>query len=210
MFSQLRRLRSRLSRLLVAYVPLLRCQTAAPLSGSSRKTRNPWGGLAFKFVPGMTFSRSSSTRAAATGRCSVGGVESAVRPMPLSSTHWFLYSAPAFLNRWRLFWLGRSETPFNSRDANASIGQSFCALLIQASRRFGMRQLRLRGATFGSCRSALQRRDRCWGDHKWKRIEQDPGDSIIEIKGAFVGACGLFQLKDPEVRATGLWRTGGA
>lgn len=47
-------------------------------------------------------------------------------------------------------------------------------------------------------------------DYQWKRIEQDPGDCIIEIKGAFVGACGLFQLKDPEVRATGLWRTGGA
>jgi hypothetical protein len=47
-------------------------------------------------------------------------------------------------------------------------------------------------------------------DYPWKRIEQDPADCIIEIKGAFVGPSGLFQGKDPEMRATGLSRSGGA
>jgi hypothetical protein len=47
-------------------------------------------------------------------------------------------------------------------------------------------------------------------EHTWTKIQQDPGDCIIEVKGAFVGSCGLFQVKDPEVRATGLSTTGGA
>jgi hypothetical protein len=47
-------------------------------------------------------------------------------------------------------------------------------------------------------------------ENMWKKIQQDPGDCIIEIKGAFVAPCGLFQAKDPEVRATGLWTTGSA
>jgi hypothetical protein len=47
-------------------------------------------------------------------------------------------------------------------------------------------------------------------EYMWKKIQQDPGDCIIEVKGAFVAPCGLFQVKDPEVRATGLSTTGGA
>lgn len=46
--------------------------------------------------------------------------------------------------------------------------------------------------------------------HPWNRIEQEPGDCFIELKGAFVGSCGLFQIKDPEIRAIGLSTTGAA
>jgi len=47
-------------------------------------------------------------------------------------------------------------------------------------------------------------------EHPWRKIQQDPGDCIIEVKGAFVGSCGLSQVKDPELRAIGLSTTGGA
>lgn len=47
-------------------------------------------------------------------------------------------------------------------------------------------------------------------EYMWKKIQQEPDNCIIEVKGAFVGACGLFQIKDPEVRAIGLSTTGGA
>jgi hypothetical protein len=47
-------------------------------------------------------------------------------------------------------------------------------------------------------------------EYHWNKIEQDPGDCHIEVKGAFVGSCGLFQVKDPESRATGLSTTGAA
>jgi hypothetical protein len=47
-------------------------------------------------------------------------------------------------------------------------------------------------------------------EYRWKKIEQDPGNCIIEIKGAFVGPSGLYQKKDPEERAAGLSTTGGA
>ena len=47
-------------------------------------------------------------------------------------------------------------------------------------------------------------------EHSWSKIQQDSGDCVIEVKGAFVGSCGLFQVKDPELRATGLSTTGAA
>ncbi|MEW6690201.1 MAG: hypothetical protein AB1452_14045 [Pseudomonadota bacterium] len=47
-------------------------------------------------------------------------------------------------------------------------------------------------------------------EYAWNKIEQGPGDCLIEVKGAFVGSCGLFQVKDPELRATGLSTTGAA
>lgn len=47
-------------------------------------------------------------------------------------------------------------------------------------------------------------------EHTWSKIEQNAGDCIIEVKGAFVGSCGLFQVKDPELRAIGLSTTGAA
>jgi hypothetical protein len=47
-------------------------------------------------------------------------------------------------------------------------------------------------------------------EYAWKRIHQDPGDCVIEVKGAFVGSSGLFQVKDPELRAAGLSTTGAA
>ena len=46
--------------------------------------------------------------------------------------------------------------------------------------------------------------------YPWKKIEQDQGDCIIEIKGAFLGKCGLFQVKDPELRAQRLSERGEA
>jgi hypothetical protein len=47
-------------------------------------------------------------------------------------------------------------------------------------------------------------------EHPWNKIQQGPGNCVIEVKGAFVGSCGLFQVKDPELRATGLSTTGAA
>ena len=44
----------------------------------------------------------------------------------------------------------------------------------------------------------------------WKKIEQDTRDCIIEIKGAFLGERGLFQIKDPELRARKLSEKGEA
>lgn len=45
---------------------------------------------------------------------------------------------------------------------------------------------------------------------QWMKVCQDPTDCVIEVKGAFVGACGLFQVKDPEVRARTLSERGEA
>jgi hypothetical protein len=47
-------------------------------------------------------------------------------------------------------------------------------------------------------------------EHSWSKIQQDPGNHVIELKGAFVGSCGLFQVKDPESRASGLSTRGAA
>ena len=47
-------------------------------------------------------------------------------------------------------------------------------------------------------------------EYTWHKIQQDPGNCLIEVKGAFVGSYGLFQVKDPELRATGLSTTGAA
>jgi hypothetical protein len=44
----------------------------------------------------------------------------------------------------------------------------------------------------------------------WAEIRQDAEDCIIEVKGAFVGSCGLFQIKDPELRARTLSEKGEA
>lgn len=44
----------------------------------------------------------------------------------------------------------------------------------------------------------------------WTEIHQDAQDCIIEVKGAFVGTWGLFQFKDPELRARTLWMKGEA
>jgi hypothetical protein len=44
----------------------------------------------------------------------------------------------------------------------------------------------------------------------WAEIRQDASDCIIEVKGAFVGSCGLFQHKDPELRARTLSSKGEA
>ena len=44
----------------------------------------------------------------------------------------------------------------------------------------------------------------------WVEICQDSNDCIIEVKGAFVGSCGLFQIKDPELRARTLSNKGEA
>jgi hypothetical protein len=46
--------------------------------------------------------------------------------------------------------------------------------------------------------------------HQWAAIRQDAEDCIIEVKGAFVGSCGLFQIKDPESRARTLSEKGEA
>jgi hypothetical protein len=46
--------------------------------------------------------------------------------------------------------------------------------------------------------------------HDWKEIRQNPEDCILEAKGAFVGPCGLFQRKDPELRALTLFTKGQA
>lgn len=45
---------------------------------------------------------------------------------------------------------------------------------------------------------------------QWTEIRQDAQDCIIELKGAFVGSCALFQFKDPELRARTLWMKGEA
>lgn len=44
----------------------------------------------------------------------------------------------------------------------------------------------------------------------WVEILQNPRDCIIEVKGAFVGSCGLFQIKDPQSRAHTLSNKGEA
>lgn len=44
----------------------------------------------------------------------------------------------------------------------------------------------------------------------WMKIIQEPGDCVIEVKGAFVGMNGLFQVKDPEKRARSLSEHGEA
>jgi hypothetical protein len=44
----------------------------------------------------------------------------------------------------------------------------------------------------------------------WMKICQNPNDCVIEVKGAFVSAHGLFQVKDPEVRAHTLSERGEA
>jgi len=46
--------------------------------------------------------------------------------------------------------------------------------------------------------------------YPWKKIEQGSDDCIIEIKGAFLGERGLFQIKDPELRARRLSESGEA
>lgn len=44
----------------------------------------------------------------------------------------------------------------------------------------------------------------------WAEIFQNRHDCIVEVKGAFVGSCGLFQIKDPELRARTLSNKGEA
>jgi hypothetical protein len=46
--------------------------------------------------------------------------------------------------------------------------------------------------------------------HEWTEIRQKHEDCILEAKGAFIGPCGLFQLKDPELRARTLFGKGQA
>ena len=46
--------------------------------------------------------------------------------------------------------------------------------------------------------------------HTWAEIRQDPEDCILEAKGAFLGPYGLFQPKDPELRARTLSSKGEA
>ena len=46
--------------------------------------------------------------------------------------------------------------------------------------------------------------------HLWAEIRQDAPDCFIEVKGAFVGKFGLFQIKDPELRAHTLAHKGEA
>ena len=46
--------------------------------------------------------------------------------------------------------------------------------------------------------------------HPWAEIHQKPEDCILEAKGAFIGTHGLFQLKDPELRARTLFSRGEA
>ncbi len=47
-------------------------------------------------------------------------------------------------------------------------------------------------------------------EYDWAEIRQNPEDCVLEAKGAFVGPCGLFQLKDPELRARTLSSKGQA
>ena len=47
-------------------------------------------------------------------------------------------------------------------------------------------------------------------EHDWVEIRQNPADCILEAKGAFVGPYGLFQVKDPELRARTLFSKGQA
>lgn len=44
----------------------------------------------------------------------------------------------------------------------------------------------------------------------WAAIYQDAEDCVLEVKGAFVGPCGLFQVKDPQQRAKTLSESGEA
>jgi len=44
----------------------------------------------------------------------------------------------------------------------------------------------------------------------WAAICQSPADCVLELNGAFVGPCGLFQGKDPEQRARTLAARGEA
>ena len=46
--------------------------------------------------------------------------------------------------------------------------------------------------------------------YQWAEVRQDAEDCIIEVKGAFVGSCGLFQIKDPELLARTLSEKGEA
>jgi hypothetical protein len=46
--------------------------------------------------------------------------------------------------------------------------------------------------------------------YHWAEIRQNEQDCIIEIKGAFIGPYGLFQVKDPEERARKLFEKGEA
>ena len=46
--------------------------------------------------------------------------------------------------------------------------------------------------------------------YDWAEIRQNPDDCILEAKGAFIGPDGLFQHKDPELRAHTLFRKGQA
>jgi hypothetical protein len=46
--------------------------------------------------------------------------------------------------------------------------------------------------------------------HEWVEIRQTRGDCMLEAKGAFVGPYGLFQPKDPELRARTLFSKGEA
>lgn len=47
-------------------------------------------------------------------------------------------------------------------------------------------------------------------EYPWKAIEQDPSDCFLEMKGAFAGPFGLFQLKSPAVRSFDLASKGEA
>jgi hypothetical protein len=44
----------------------------------------------------------------------------------------------------------------------------------------------------------------------WAAIHQDAANCLLEVKGAFLGPCGLFQHKDPELRARTLSERGEA
>ncbi len=44
----------------------------------------------------------------------------------------------------------------------------------------------------------------------WMKIAQESSECVIEVKGAFVGKSGLFQVKDPEIRARTLSERGEA
>lgn len=46
--------------------------------------------------------------------------------------------------------------------------------------------------------------------YEWVELRQDEQDCIIELKGAFIGPFGLFQVKDPEERARKLFNKGEA
>lgn len=46
--------------------------------------------------------------------------------------------------------------------------------------------------------------------HPWAAIRQDAMSCLLEVKGAFLGSLGLFQLKDPDLRARTLSEKGEA